>query len=184
MLKKINFTPVLFCLLLFVTSCEKENQEFETNSSDLPAEIEALLGTFTQKRIASEEEMIKFNEFKANTKSNLAAAVGCSLDSDAGCSSESTAEFLHYVQNCVTYPTPPFGLLNITHTYAGISYYVDGDTDVNCDNYEDDLQAMIDQVISVTGPAYNIIPTVYHVSPCNERSSNNFIIFDLEIWLP
>ncbi len=192
MLKKI--IPLVTLLVVFI-SCEQDSQTNDQDPSlekelavetqgDLPAEIQELIGKFTEKRKATSEEIAAFQ--KENSEVSLSQKImSCSLDSDAGCSSESTPEFLFYVSNCVTFPLPTSGGFNITYTRAAISYYVDGDGDVNCDNYEDDLQAMIDGVVSsVGGSAWAIYPSVYLVSPCNERSNSNFIVFDLEVWVP
>ncbi len=183
MLKKI--IP-LAMVLITLMSCEKEIQTNETESisgDPLPVEIQELIGKVSERRAASNEEIEAFKNRKENL--DLAQKTSCSLDSDASCSSVSTPEFLYYVTNCVTFPLPSSGGFNIVNTKAAISYYVDGDGDVNCDHYEDDLQAMIDGVISqVGGSAWDITPSVYLVSSCNERSGANYIVFDLEVLTP
>ncbi len=170
--------------LLTVVSCDQEtqiNDSDPTSGDSLPIEIQELIGNFSEKRAASDDEIEAFH----NRRANLTLKRSCSLHSDASCSDESTAEFLYYVENCVTYPLPASGGYNLVNTRGAISYYVDGDGDVNCDNYEDDLQDMIDNVIAeVGGSAWDIVPTVYRVSSCNERSRNNYIVFDLEVWVP
>lgn len=154
----------------------------DLSNSDPSAEYQHYLTGFTEKRPATDDEITAFKE-RRNV--NFKAKPSCSgLDSDAGCSSESTPEFLYYTNNCVSYPIATSGLFNITTINSAITYYVDGDGDVNCDQYEDDLQSMIDTVIASTGPVYDIFASVYLVSSCRERSYANYIVFELEILLP
>ncbi|TCI94262.1 hypothetical protein [Tenacibaculum sp. M341] len=180
-MKRINFIIGVTALILAITACNDQQEEPKTSSEITEAnfsEIEPLLGVFTEKRQATEQEIADFDNGVSITKSS------CSLDSDAECSRESTAEFLRYANNCITYPVPPFGGFYTTTTLAAISYYVDGDGDVNCDNYEDDIQNMINNIINTTGPVWNIQAEVYQVSPCNERSRSNYIVFELTILTP
>ncbi len=183
MLKKI--IPSVMVLITMI-SCEQEIQTNElgsTSGDPLPVEIQESIGKFSERRAASNDEIEAFKNRQDNA--NSTQKMSCSLDSDASCSSDSTPEFLHYVQNCVTFPLPSSGGFNIVNTKAAISYYVDGDGDVNCDHYEDDLQTMINGVVNqVGGYAWEIIPSVYLVSSCNERSGANYIVFDLEVWVP
>lgn len=177
-MKKNKLFLAIAAMFLAFVACNKE-QENTSVIDENYAKIEPLLGVFTEKRPATQEEIDALNR-----ENGFASRASCSLDSDAGCSADSTAEFLFYTNNCVTYPTPSFGGFYVTTTLAAISYYVDGDTDVNCDHYEDDLQNMIDNVIASTGPVWNINASVYYVSPCNERSSQNFIVFELTLFTP
>lgn len=183
MLKRIiPFAMVLITLV----SCEQEIQKnvSEPTSGDaLSVEIQELIGKYSEKRAASVDEIENFKNRQENA--DVVQRMSCSLDADAACSYESTAEFLYYVTNCVTFPLPSSGGYSLVNTRAAISYYVDGDGDVNCDDYEDNLQAMINNVIAqVGGSAWDIIPSVYYVSSCKERSGSNFIVFDLQVWVP
>ncbi len=180
-MKKINLILGLLVVLLAFNACNKEQEVTKNDDTSVSEfrQFEPILGIFTKKRPATDIEITNLD-----AKSKVAKFTGCSLDSDAECSNESSSEFLGYVNNCVNYPTPPFGGFYVTNTLAAISYYVDGDGDVNCDNYEDDLQNMIDNVISTTGPVWNIDANIHFVSSCNERSGQNFIVFELTIFSP
>ncbi len=189
MLKKI--IP-LVTLLITLISCDQDtqtndaestsdnSQSIEIKGAPLPPEIQALVGTFSEKRPATNEDIEAFQSQKATV-----TKASCSLHGDASCSSQSTAEFMRYLRNCIHFTLPSSGGFNIITTRGAISYYVDGDGDVNCDHYEDDLQNMIDSIVTQLGGAvWSITPSVYQVSPCNERSRSNFIVFDLEIMTP
>lgn len=181
-MKKINFIIGILALILAITACNKD-QEISKSNNEITvtefSEIAPLLGIYTEKRSATDKEIYELDQRMSFSKKS-----GCSLDSDAECSNESSQEFLRYVNECVDYPAPPFGGFFVTTTLAAISYYVDGDGDVNCDNYEDDLQSMIDNIISSTGPVWNIQANINMVSSCNERSRQNFIVFELTIFTP
>lgn len=183
MLKKI--IPLTMVLITFM-SCEQDIQTNElgaVSGDPLPVEIQELIGKVSERRAATNDEIEAFKNRRSNV--GLTQKTTCNLDSDASCSSDSTPEFLYYVENCVTFPIPSSGGFNIVNTKAAISYYVDGDGDVNCDHYEDDLQTMINGVIDQFGGyAWDIIPSVYRVSSCDERSGSNYIVFDLEVMVP
>lgn len=168
MLKKCMPLVMILFVLVTLTSCEEETQQqdiVQVEESELSSEIQEMLNVSLEKRVATETEIAAYRNALTN---RFSGKNSCSLDSDAECSSESTSEFLFYVDNCATYALPEFGGFNMEFKRAAISYYVDGDGDVNCDNYEDDLQNMIDNVIAqVGGFAWDVIPSVYMVTPCN-----------------
>ncbi|WP_299180664.1 hypothetical protein [uncultured Aquimarina sp.] len=155
---------VLF-LTLTIVSCSDDTDLNESTESVDRTAIFDLVGTEEQ-RIATSEELSKIPTTieKAN----------CTLSGDEGCSDNASSEFERYVRECTTYTRnwPPS---NVVNTYfRSMVYYVDGDSDINLDHYQDDLQAQVSQIVGSGGAAFVDADIIYF--ECNDRQNNSCVI--------
>ncbi|MBW1296889.1 hypothetical protein [Aquimarina litoralis] len=154
----------LFVSLLIISCSDDTDLNQPTESVDRTA-IFDLVGTEEQ-RTASAEELNEIPEFieKAN----------CTLSGDEGCSDNASSEFERYVRECTSYTRnwPPSGAVNTY--YRSMVYYVDGDSDINLDHYQDDLQAQVSQIVGSGGAAFVDADIIYW--ECNDRQNNSCVI--------
>ncbi|MEW7281347.1 hypothetical protein ABW636_22395 [Aquimarina sp. 2201CG1-2-11] len=158
---KFNLKSVLTVAIIAVVmvSCGEDTEIENTNASTALD----LVGT-VEYRTASKEELKNIQK-PTNNKAN------CTLDGDTGCSDGAASEFERYVRECTTYPRiwPPTGAVVIK--YKSMVYYVDGDSDINLDHYQDDLQAHV----STLGTAAFIDADIVYWQ-CNDREQNSCVI--------
>ncbi|MBL3657774.1 hypothetical protein [Fulvivirga sediminis] len=157
------FTLIL-CAMFLVSCDENEKDNFEIQEVDLTS----LVGK-VETRQASEKELSSLKH-PANF-----SRVGCTLDDDKDCG-DAVEEVEYYIQNCTTYPKswPPSGVVKTY--YKGLAFYVDSDSDINLDQYQDDLQAHVNQIISVEGSAAFISGDVISW-PCNRGNNAGVIAY-------
>ncbi|SEK38701.1 hypothetical protein SAMN04487910_0406 [Aquimarina amphilecti] len=159
-----SFLGTLFISLIIV-SCSNDNDFNESTESTDRTAIFDLVGTEEQ-RIATAEELSKIPA--------IIEKAGCTLSGDEGCSDNASSEFERYVRECTTYTKnwPPSGVVNTY--FRSMVYYVDGDSDINLDNYQDDLQAQVLQVVGSGGAAFVDADIIYW--ECNDRQNNSCVI--------
>ncbi|MGB3183629.1 MAG: hypothetical protein WBB45_19720 [Cyclobacteriaceae bacterium] len=103
-----------------------------------------------------------------NTESTV---VNCHLDNDIGCD-EAPADVVYFIENCTSYPKTATSY-NVTNTYnIDMNFYVDSDDDINLDQYEAELQAHVNAVVSESSlPIYDIQANIVSW-PCRSRQLN------------
>ena len=153
---------------LTVVSCttESETTEVEVLQQDRNPYLE-LVGT-EEERMATPEELNNLTPVQLQSKA------GCTLSGDEGCSDNARSEFERYVRECTTYKRnwPPSGVVNTY--YRSLVYYVDGDSDINLDHYQDDLQAQVSSIVGSGGAAFVDADIIYW--ECNDRQNNSCVI--------
>ncbi len=160
-----TFLGALLVGLIF-SSCNDENEtQPETVNTNPYLE---LVGT-VEHREATAAELSQLSPTTATTK------VNCILSSDSGCTDGARSEFERYVRECTTYAKiwPPTGAVDVF--YKSMIYYVDSDTDINLDQYQDDLQAHVNQMITSSNPAIFVSANIVFWE-CNERQQNSCVI--------
>lgn len=155
-------------IALAVVSCsdDYETTEAEALDQDKNPYLE-LVGT-EEERIASSEELRKLAPVELVTRA------GCTLSGDEGCSDNARSEFERYVRECTTFTKnwPPSGVVNTY--YRSMVYYVDGDSDINLDHYQDDLQTQVSAIVGSAGAAFVDAEIIYW--ECNDRQDNSCVI--------
>ncbi|MFA0963564.1 hypothetical protein AB9P05_17300 [Roseivirga sp. BDSF3-8] len=131
--------------------------------------------------VNSFEELVGTVEYGTATAEDLAripapgstanAALSCNLNSDIGCS-EARPSVVYYIETCANYSRtwPPTG--GTATYYKSFIYYVDGDDDINLDQYEDDIQLHVDQIIAAEGGSAAFIEGNILSWPCSPNRSN------------
>ncbi|MGY3794806.1 hypothetical protein [uncultured Aquimarina sp.] len=150
---------------LCIVSCSDDTDFNQSNESiDRTAAFD-LVGTEEQ-RTATTEEL--------NQIPQILEKANCTLSGDEGCSDNASSEFERYVRECTTYTRnwPPSNVVNTY--YRSMVYYVDGDSDINLDHYQDDLQAHVTQIVGSGGAAFVDADIIYW--ECNERQNNSCVI--------
>ncbi|MHA7057252.1 hypothetical protein ACWGOQ_0008545 [Aquimarina sp. M1] len=147
-----------------IVSCTDDTNFTETTET-VDSTAFDLVGT-QEERIASTEEL--------RTIPAIIEKAGCTLSGDEGCSDDAQSEFERYVRECTTYIRnwPPSGVVNTY--YRSMVYYVDGDSDINLDHYQDDLQAQVSQLVGSGGAAFVSADIIYW--ECNDRQNNSCVI--------
>ncbi|MCK8520026.1 hypothetical protein M0D21_00490 [Aquimarina sp. D1M17] len=161
---KLHVKSFLGALLLslLIVSCNEDSELNESVNSNPYLE---LVGT-EEVRNATAEELGKLSPVQP--KAN------CTLSGDEGCSDNAQSEFERYVRECTTYTRnwPPSGVVNTY--YRSMVYYVDGDSDINLDHYQDDLQAQVSQIVGSNGAAFVSADIIYW--ECKDRQDNSCVI--------
>ena len=162
-LSKIFLRTLFVSLIIF--SCSDDTDFNESTESIERNEIFDLVGTEEQ-RIATPAEITKIP--------TTIEKAGCTLSGDEGCSDDASSEFERYVRECTTYTRnwPPSGVVNTY--YRSMVYYVDGDSDINLDHYQDDLQAQVSQIVGSAGAAFVNADIIFF--ECNDRQNNSCVI--------
>ncbi len=170
-MKKLHTKCILSALLIgsLLSSCNKD--EIENNIEAVETNpYSELIGT-EKSRVATDKELNRVN-YLTSLKVNKA---NCTLSGDEGCTDNARSEFVRYIRECSQYPRvwPPAGAVNTY--YRSMIYYVDGDGDINLDNYQDDLQAHVDEFVTPSNPAAFVEGNILFFT-CNERASNSCVI--------
>ncbi len=160
---QIKSSIVMVFTALTILSCSK--QEEELTPAQTTENLYELVGTTTTRQ-ATQEELDKLTQ-------NPTERISCTLSSDIDCG-DSPSSFEGYVQNCTTYPKiwPPTGAT--IETYKSMIYYVDSDGDINLDQYQDDAQDHVDELVNTYGSAAFITADVIYW-PCR-RGDNSCVI--------
>lgn len=150
---------------LIIVSCSDDTDFTEATESTERNAIFDLVGTEEQ-RIATPAELTQIP--------TTIEKAGCTLSGDEGCSDDASSEFERYVRECTTYTKnwPPSGVVNTY--YRSMVYYVDGDSDINLDHYQDDLQAQVSQIVGSSGAAFVNADIIFF--ECNDRQNNSCVI--------
>ncbi len=158
---KLNLKSVLFAVLTtaILVSCGEDAEMEKVNASNPYLEMVGKV----EHRVASAKELQGIEK--------PIEKVNCTLHGDTGCSDGAAEELERYVKDCTTYPRtwPPTGV--VVTTYKSMVYYVDGDSDINLDHYQDDLQAHV----STLGSAAFISADIVYWE-CNDRTNNSCVI--------
>lgn len=155
---------VLFVSLCIVSCSNDADFNQSTESIDRTA-VFNLVG-IEEQRTATKEEL--------NQIPKILEKANCTLNGDEGCSDEASSEFERYVRECTTYTKiwPPS---NVVDTYyRSLVYYVDGDSDINLDHYQDDLQAQVTEIVGSGAAAFVDADIIYW--ECNDRQNNSCVI--------
>lgn len=160
---KFAFISLLSIILFLVISCSDTTEIDDTTVTN---EYLSLVGTVTH-RTATTQELNKLT--RPSLKTN------CTLDGDTGCSDGASSEFERYVRECTDYPRswPPSG--SVSTFYKSMIYYVDSDSDINLDHYQDELQAHVNQIINSVGSAAYINADIVYFE-CRDRQNNSCVI--------
>lgn len=145
-MKKIALKfSLIFCSFVFITSCQKEENETpEIQKSSLNGQQ-----FVTVKDVSNEQETLQLlEELQQKQEDGISTMkrVGCTLNSDIGCGSDAALEIEEYVNasGCTSYPVGiiifPIEAQQFTYDY---SYYIDGDSDINMDIYQFQFEAHI-----------------------------------------
>ncbi len=161
---KLIASLTLFLITLTLVSCD-ESQEIEKVDSYNP--YIQLVGKVEHRKANANE--LGTLEQPTTSKAN------CTLGRDADCSDGRQSSFERFVKDCTTFPRtwPPTG--NVTTFYKSMIYYVDSDGDINMNNYQDDLQAHVDQIINVVSTAAFITADIIYWK-CNDQANNSCVI--------
>jgi len=155
MTKFISKLATIALISITIVSCQKEetiNPELEQIENpyagqDQFVSMEDLTPDLTLAEVTAMVEEIKGNTTKLDA--------GCIADSDVGCGSDAANEIEDYVISGCTFPTPSFSvyipLTQRTFTYS-YAYYIDGDSDINMDQFQSQFDNHIDQIEAAISP--------------------------------
>lgn len=143
MKKTLKLLGVVVCAMSLALSCSDDHVSSSPEKDR--AYFLSLIGTI-EHRMATAEELANLPH--PNNLGRIAAS--CTLGDDVSCD-DADEDVEYFIANCTNYTHswPPTGA--VTTFYKGFSYYVDSDSDINLDQYEDDLQAQVDDITATTG---------------------------------
>lgn len=136
-------------------SCDQEKMESTNPESFLQQDASQQL--VSVKDVSNEESTLQMVEIFKNGKEivqNL-SRVGCTLDNDIQCGSETAAEIEEYVNQsgCITFNMGslifPIQANQYTYNY---SYYVDSDDDINLDQYQFQFDSHVADIANQIAP--------------------------------
>lgn len=168
MKKLVLLSPVLCLSFLLLTSCQEDLDEAAAPSTTMenslvPFKVEEVPFDGTIEDLPSKESPF--------------ARVSCSLSSDQGCSDVNRDGIVDdFIRFCTTYPYTPVFSGTVVNYYFFLTYYVDSDSDINLDRYEDDIQAQVDAISAIVGRPMFLVLGDVQSWPCRDRQDNSGLI--------